>query len=99
MNPLDTIAERRLQEAVDAGLLDDYAGKGEPLELEDLSALDPEIRGAYVVLKGHGFVSEEQEIRHELVRLDDLLRACREDGARERLADERERKRLRFALL
>lgn len=99
MDVLDRIAERKLEEAVARGLLDDYPGKGEPLELEDLSHLGDDIRASYVLLKGHGFVSEELELHKELVRIDTLLAACTEDGARERLRSSRTSAAVRLSLL
>ena len=47
MDPPERIAERKIQEAVDEGLLDDYPGKGEPMALEDLSGMDADARLAY----------------------------------------------------
>lgn len=37
MTIVDIIAEKRIREAAERGELDDLPGKGEPLELEDLS--------------------------------------------------------------
>jgi hypothetical protein len=99
MDPLDKIAERKLDEAVREGRFDDYPGKGEPLELEDLSALDEDVRASYLVLKGHGYLSEEAGLRLELVRLDGLLAACRDDGERGALSAKRSSTAVRLALL
>jgi len=96
---LDRIAERKLAEAVARGLLDDYPGKGEPLELEDLSGVPDDVRAGYVLLKGHGFLPEELCLRKELVDLDALLAACTDDGARERLRSSRTSAAVRLALL
>ena len=51
MDPFFWLAERRIQDAVDAGLLDDLPGRGQPLELEDLSRVPAELRGGYLLLK------------------------------------------------
>ena len=95
MDPLHRIAERRLQEAIDAGALDDYPGKGEPLALEDLSGIDPELRAAYVLLQGHGIVGEESQLRSELVSLHALIAACHRTEEREDLDRRRRGLRLR----
>ena len=96
---LDALAERRIQEAIDAGLLDDYAGKGEPLEVEDLSGLPEDLRAAYILLKGSGHLPEEMEVRKEMLRLSDLIAACSEDPAKAELTERRSRLALRYALL
>jgi hypothetical protein len=99
MDPLHRIAEQRLREAIDAGQFDDYPGKGEPLELEDLSHLDPEMRAAYILLKGHGFISEESDLRAQIVSVHTLLAACRNAEEREVLTERERRLRLRFSIL
>lgn len=99
MDPLHRIAEHRIAEALARGELDDYPGKGEPLALEDLSGLDPEVRQAYILLKGHGFVTEEAELRANLVSLHTLLAACNDPAERARLSEDQRKKRLRFVIL
>jgi hypothetical protein len=105
MDPLHALAERKIQEAIDAGLRDDYAGKGEPLELEDLSGLPEDLPAAYILLKGSGHLPEEMEIRKEMLRLSDLVAACSddprcsEDPVKAELSERRSRLALRYALL
>lgn len=99
MDPLHRIAERRIEEALARGEFDDYPGKGEPLELEDLSRFDPEVRAAYMLLKGHGFVSEEVEMRAQIVSLHTLLAACSNAEEREQLTLDQRRLRMRFSQL
>jgi hypothetical protein len=99
MDPLQRIGEQRLKEAVEAGHLDDFPGKGEPLDLEDLSRIAPEMRQSYMLLKGHGFVSEASQISGEIVSVHTLLKACRDDEERERLSTEQRRLRLRYSML
>jgi hypothetical protein len=88
MDPLERIAERKLKEAVDEGLLDDYPGKGEPMALEDLSGMDADARLAYILLKGHGYVSEEHALHREIVSVHSLLAACRDDQRSQELGRE-----------
>ena len=98
-DPLDRIAERKIAEAVEQGLFDDLPGRGEPLELEDLSKLDPELRGGYLLLKGHGYVSEEQHLLARHAGLCDLLRAARDAERRRELGEEVAKARLALAIL
>ena len=99
MDILHKIAERRIAEALAAGELDDYAGKGEPLHLDDLSGVPDELRAGYILLKSAGFVPEEVELRREIVKLGDLISACHEDGLRSELAKKRDSTSIRLALL
>lgn len=69
MDPLQRMAEARIQEAVDRGELDNLPGAGKPLPPDDMNPLVPEaLRMAYRVLKNAGFIppelSLEQEVRH-----------------------------------
>ncbi len=99
MDVLHRIAERKLAEAAARGELDDYPGKGEPLALEDLSAVPEELRAGYLLLKGAGYLPEELELQQELVRLDTLLAACHADGERDALRRTRNARSLQLALL
>ena len=76
MHALELIAERRLEEALEAGLFDDLPGAGRPLELEDLSRVPAELRSCVLVLRGANVLPEELELHREVLRLGDLLRAC-----------------------
>jgi hypothetical protein len=99
MDPLHDLAERRLREAIEAGAFDDYPGKGEPLELEDLSHLAEDLRPAYIALKGHGFVSEELELCTQITSLGALIASACNAGERDELQAKQRKARLAFALL
>ncbi len=99
MDPLHVLAERKILEAVEAGLFDDYPGKGEPLALEDLSGMPDDLRAAYLILKGSGHLPEEMELRKEMLRFSDLLAACTDDARRTELSERRSKIALRYAIL
>jgi hypothetical protein len=53
---LELLVERRIEEAISRGELDDLPGAGRPLELDDIDPLLPEeLRLAYRILKNAGF--------------------------------------------
>lgn len=56
MNLLDQIAEARIQEAIERGDLRDLPGAGQPLVLDDDSAVPEVLRAAYRLLKNAGFL-------------------------------------------
>ena len=70
---ISTIAERRIQEAIKNGELDNLPGQGQALVLEDLSHVPPELRLAYKILKNSGCLPPELERRKEMARLADIL--------------------------
>lgn len=59
MNLLDHIAKARIQEAIDRGELRGLPGEGQPLCLEDDSAIPEDLRAAYRLLKNAGFLPPE----------------------------------------
>ncbi|MEJ2469522.1 MAG: DUF1992 domain-containing protein [Desulfuromonadales bacterium] len=70
------IAERRIQEAIQAGQLDDLALRGQPIPREDLSGVPETLRMAYKILKNSGFLPEELQLQQEILTLRDLLATC-----------------------
>ncbi len=70
------IAERRIQEAIKDGLLDDLAMKGQPIPHEDLSAVPEELRMGYKILKNAGYLPEELQLQQNILSIKDMLQAC-----------------------
>ena len=82
MNALDTLAERRIREAQEAGEFDDLPGAGAPLALDDDGLVPEELRAVYRLLKNAGFVPPELEAHCEIRRLEQLLRTVEDAGER-----------------
>ena len=57
----DSIAERKIAEAIAAGELDDLPGAGKPLELEDDALVPEELRMTFRILRNAGIVPPEIE--------------------------------------
>ena len=91
MNLLDQIAEKRIQDAISRGELRDLPGEGQPLHLEDDSAIPEELRAAYRILKNAGFLPPELQWRRELQEAEHLLQQLPES--------DRSRARARLELL
>ena len=95
MDIMATIAERRITEAMARGELDNLAGAGKPLAIdEELSGVPEELRMAYKILKNAGFVPPEVELRKEIVSLREMLGQLEDDEERRTL-----RRQLDFKLL
>jgi hypothetical protein len=88
------IAERRIREAINDGMLDDLPGSGKPLSLEDDSHLPEDLRIAHKVLKNAGFVPPEIALRKEIANMEDLL-----GGMEDTKAKYRQLKKLNFLVM
>jgi hypothetical protein len=99
MNIFASIAERRIQEAIARGELDNLSLKGQPLPQEDLSDVPEELRMGFKILRNAGYLPEELQLRRELATLQDLLAACRDPGEGERLRRRLSLKQLHYNVL
>jgi Domain of unknown function (DUF1992) len=66
----ERLAEARLRQAMDEGLLDDLANRGEPLDLEEYFATPEDVRVAYSILKNANCLPEEVQLRNEMTALE-----------------------------
>ena len=73
MHVLELLAERKIEEAVSRGDLDDLPGAGRPLDLEEDLLVPEDLRLAYRILKNAGFVPAEVEQINEIGALERLV--------------------------
>lgn len=69
----DQLAEARIEEAISRGELDNLAGKGRPLRLDDDKNIPEEYRMAYRILKCAGIVPPEVELRNRINALQESI--------------------------
>jgi hypothetical protein len=93
------IAEEKIREAMKNGEFDQLPGFGKPLELEDLSHIPEELRIGYLMLKNAGYVSEEVDLKKELMTIEDLLRCCEDEKEKEQLTRKLNEKLVRWNAL
>ena len=93
---LDLLVERRIEEAIAAGELDDLPGAGRPLDLDDDRLVPEELRVAHRILKNAGFLPPELHTRREIASVEELLRTMAAETADEGM---RRRAVMRLALL
>ena len=79
---LDQWAERHITDALRKGEFDNLPGQGEPLVLDDDSAVPEALRSGYRLLKIAGCLPRELEQRKQAVELADLLKGIRREDAR-----------------
>ena len=58
-----------------------------------------DLRGSYLMLKSANVLPEEMELRKELVTLDNLLAAVRDEGEQRELWAKRDALEIRYAML
>ena len=79
---LDQWDERHITDAQRKGEFDNLPGQGEPLVLDDDSAVPEALRSGYRLLKNAGCLPPELEQRKQAVELADLLKGIRREDAR-----------------
>jgi hypothetical protein len=68
--PFERLAQLRLQQAIDDGLLENLPNRGERLDFDEYFAMPEDVRLAYSILKNANCVPEEVEIRQEIAALE-----------------------------
>lgn len=84
MLTLETIAEKRIKEAMERGDFENIQGKGRPIVYEDDSFVPPDLRMAYKILKNAGFLPPELQDEKEVGTTMDLLDGLTEEEERYR---------------
>jgi DnaJ homolog subfamily C member 28 len=66
MNRLESQAEKRLREAIEAGEFDNLPGKGKPIDLAENPFEDPDLRVVHKLLRDAGFAPAWIEERKDI---------------------------------
>ncbi|MEH6905945.1 DnaJ family domain-containing protein [Neobacillus drentensis] len=97
MDLFSRIVEDKIKEAIKNGEFDNLPGMGKPLNLkDDLPGMSAEMKMGYRMLKNAGYISDQVELRKELVTLNDLISAATDDKEIERLSEKLTCKQLQF---
>ena len=96
---IQRMVEEKIREAQRSGTFDNLSGKGEPLELENLSSVPEDLRMAYHLLKNAHVLPPEMELRKGIHSLRDLLKVVEEEGQRKGLLKDIEQKIIQLDLL
>ena len=76
------IAERRISEAIQKGLLDTHGWRNRPLPMTYDNLVPEELRMAYKILKNAGYLPPEIEAKKEIQAIEDLLATCEDERTR-----------------
>ena len=93
----ERVAQRKIQEAIEAGEFDNLPNAGQKLDLDAYFAMPPHLRMAYSVLKSANCVPQELELLNDVTRAEAAL-ATAGEGQRDRLVRDLEAARLRLNL-
>ncbi|MDY0390774.1 DnaJ family domain-containing protein [Desulfobulbus oligotrophicus] len=77
---IQTIAERKIQQAMAEGKIPDLSHwKNKPLPPDDMANVPEDLRMAYRLLKNAGYVPEEVALQKEITRLEQVLVDCTDE--------------------
>ena len=77
---IQTIAERKIQQAMAEGTLADLSHwKNKPLPPDDMANVPADLRMGYRLLKNAGYLPEELALHKEITRLEQLLETCTDE--------------------
>jgi len=82
LNAFRIIAEQRITEAIENGMLNTADWHGRPLPVEDNRLVPEDLRMAYKVLKNAGYVPPEIETRKEIYNLEELIARTEDEHVR-----------------
>ncbi|WP_072867462.1 DnaJ family domain-containing protein [Desulfofundulus thermosubterraneus] len=99
MDILAVLAEEKIREAMRRGEFANLAGKGQPLQVDELSHVPEELRAGYIILKNAGVLPEEMQLKKEMVSLQRLIDCCYEEEQKTGLKKKLTEKMLRFNML
>ena len=73
LSAIHIIAERRIEEAIKEGKLNNLSYKNRPLPDENTQLIPEDMRMAYKMLKNAGYLPPEIETRKEINRIEELI--------------------------
>ena len=76
------IAERKITEAIQKGLLDIQEWHNRPLPMTNDNLVPEELRMAHKILKNAGYLPPEIEAKKEIQQIEDLLTTCEDERTR-----------------
>ncbi|MFL6557958.1 MAG: DnaJ family domain-containing protein [Bacillus sp. (in: firmicutes)] len=91
------IAEDKIKEAIKNKEFENLPGMGKPQDFkDDLPGMNAEMKMGYRILKNAGFISDNVDIRKEMLTIEDLISVATDDAEIARLQEKLTRKKLQF---
>ncbi|CAM4014227.1 DUF1992 domain-containing protein [Rahnella bruchi] len=86
---IDQWVEKHIKDAQEKGDFDNLPGNGQPIILDDDSAVPEDLRVAYRILKNAGYLPPALQDRKEAIALDHLLQTLEDDDPQFAVAEKR----------
>ncbi|MBU9853761.1 DUF1992 domain-containing protein [Rahnella bonaserana] len=86
---IDQWVEKHIKDAQEKGDFDNLPGNGQPISLDDDSAVPEDLRVAFRILKNAGYLPPALQDRREAVELDHLLRTLDNDDPQFAVSEKR----------
>ncbi|MCS0669760.1 DnaJ family domain-containing protein [Cytobacillus firmus] len=96
MDFFSILSEDRIKKAYKDGEFDNLPGYGKPLPFDDLSSVPENLRMAYRIMKNAGFTDEENQMKKEMLTIEDLIKQCEDQEEKKALQKKLNEKMLRF---
>ncbi|MCM3531792.1 DUF1992 domain-containing protein [Cytobacillus oceanisediminis] len=96
MDFFSILSENRIKKAYKDGEFDNLPGYGKPLPFDDLSSVPENLRMAYRIMKNAGFTDEENQMKKEMLTIEDLIKQCEDQEEKKALQKKLNEKMIRF---
>ncbi|MBS4192166.1 DUF1992 domain-containing protein [Bacillus sp. FJAT-49705] len=96
MDLFSIISEDRIKKAYKEKEFEHLPGYGKPLPFDDLASVPEDIRMAYRVLKNAGYTEEDNQLKKEMLTIEELIRKCEDPDEKQKLQKKLNEKMLRF---
>jgi hypothetical protein len=98
MSIFEKIAHNKIQEAIENGVFDKLANKGQQLNLDEYFATPEDVRLGHSVLKSAHVLPAEIELLREVGWLNQQIEACQDDAEKLRLRRVRDEKQIQLRM-
>lgn len=96
MDFFSIFSEDRIKKAYKDGEFDNLPGYGKPLPPDDLFSVPENLRMAYRIMKNAGFTDEENQVKKEIMTIEDLMKKCEDQEEKKALQKKLNEKLLRY---
>lgn len=96
MDFFSIMAEEQIKKANNNKEFENLPGFGKPLPFDDLASVPKDLRMAIRVLKNAGYTVEDNQLKQEMLSIEDLIKKCEDPEENQRLQRKLNEKMLRF---
>ncbi|MFI8684421.1 DnaJ family domain-containing protein [Rossellomorea sp. NPDC077527] len=90
------VSEQRIKKAYEDGEFSHLPGFGKPLNLDDDLGVPEELKMAHRMMKNAGYTMDEMNVKKEMMRIEDMIRACDDDEEKLELQQSLNEKMLKY---